>query len=141
VGDAVTRVVVLGGIIVAVATLLLVTSLRRGLRFPELTQPGPVARVVQSYAAAVSFAAVLIGSVSLVIFLYEAIRILAPGVFELAGSRVDAARVLVSALYLTLASAAIVALHGRLLPLGQWTARGTVSGGVPETQLPPPPSV
>jgi hypothetical protein len=50
VGDAVVRVVVLGGIIVAVAVLLLLTSLQRALAFPEVAhgQPGPVARVAQS---------------------------------------------------------------------------------------------
>ena len=118
VGDAVTRTVVLGGIIVAVAAVLLVTCLRRALALPEVAQrqSGPITRVAQSYAASVSFAAVLIGAVSLIVFLYEVFRILAPGVFELTGTRVDAARTLIAALYLAFASGAIVMAHARLLP-------------------------
>ncbi len=120
VGDAVVRVVVLGGIIVVVAAVVLVTSLRRAVALPEVAQrqPGPVSRVAQSYAASVSFAALFIGAVSLVVFLYEVFRILAPGVFELTGTKVAAARVLVAALYLAFASAAIVLAHARLLPAG-----------------------
>jgi len=140
VGDSVTRVVVLGAIIVAIALLLLMTSLRRGLRFPELTQvlPSPVARVAQSYAAAVSFAAVLIAAVSLTVFAYQVCRILAPGVFQLSGSRVDAARVLLAALYLTFASAGIVAYHSRLLPHSGWSRLGG-AGDVGPGAIPPPP--
>jgi hypothetical protein len=139
VGDSVTRVVVLGAVIVVIAALLLVTSLRRGLRFSELAQgfPSPVARVAQSYAAAVSFAAVVIGAVSLAIFGYQVCRILAPGVFELSGSRVDAARVLLSALYLVFASAGIIAFHSRLLPHRGWSRLGADDVG----QVPPPPPV
>jgi hypothetical protein len=120
VGDAVVRIVVLGGIIVVVAAVLLLTSLRRALALPEVAhrQPGPITRVAQSYAASVSFAALLIGAVSLIVFLYEVFRILAPGIFELTGTRVDAARVLIAALYLAFASAGIVLAHARLLPSG-----------------------
>ena len=126
VGDAVIRVVVLGGVIVAVATMLLVTSLQRAVDLPELVHgpPGPVTRVAQSYAASVSFAALLIGAVSLVVFFYEAFRILAPGVFELTGTRVAASRVLLSALYLVFASAAVLLTHRRLLHAGEIGASG-----------------
>jgi hypothetical protein len=122
VGDSVTRVVVLGGIIVAVAAVLLLTHLRRGLSLPEVVngQPGPVARVAQSYAASVSFLCVIIAAVSVVVFLYEVVRILAPGVFELTGTRVGAARVLLAALYLAFAAAGLVAAHARHLPSGGW---------------------
>jgi hypothetical protein len=146
VGDAVVRIVVLGGIVVAVAALLLVTSLRRALAFPEVAhrQPGPIARVAQSYAASVSFASLLIGAVSLIVFLYEVFRILAPGIFELTGSRVAAARVLLAALYLAFASGAIVAVHARLLPaagLGPLPLGDVDSGfgGLPSPPPPPPP--
>jgi hypothetical protein len=120
VGDAVVRRVVLGGIIVGVAVVLLLACLRRGLALPEVAhrQPGPISRVAQSYAASVSFAALLIGAISLIVFLYEVLRILAPGIFELSGTRVAAARVLISALYLAFASAAVVLTHTRLLPAG-----------------------
>jgi hypothetical protein len=146
VGDAVVRVVVLGGIIVAVAVLLLLTSLRRALAFPEVAhgQPGPVARVAQSYAASVSFASLVIGAVSLIVFLYEVFRILAPGIFELTGTRVGAARVVIAALYLAFASGAIVAVHARLLPtagLGPIRLGDGDSGyaGPPSPPPPPPP--
>jgi hypothetical protein len=145
VGDAVARVVVLGGIIVLVAVVLLVTALRRGLRLPELTQDAtnPVRRVAQSYAAGVSFAAVLIGAVSLVVFVYEVCRILAPGVFELSGSRVGAARVLLSALYLTFASTYIVAFHARYVTTrgGGRTGATGFDLGPPVAQPPPPPPI
>ena len=121
VGDAVVRVVVLGAIIVAVAAFLLATSLRRALANPEVAnrQAGPVGRVAQSYAASVSFAAVFIAAVSLVVFLYQAFSILAPGVFELSTTRVAAARTLLAALYLSVASVVVVAVHARLLPGGR----------------------
>ena len=102
--------------------MLLLTSLRRALSFPEIAQgqPGPVARVAQSYAAGVAFVCVFIAAASLVVFVYEVIRIVAPGVFELSGTRVDAARVLLAALYLAFAAAAVVVAHARLLPDGGW---------------------
>src|SRR5580692_5220554 len=67
VGDSVVRIVVLGGIIVAIAALLLLTHLRRALDLPEVRQgqPGPVARVTQSYSASVSFVCIFIPAVSL----------------------------------------------------------------------------
>jgi hypothetical protein len=145
VGDSVARTVVLGGIVVAVAVVLLTASLRRALRLPEMQagQPGPVGRVAQSYAASVSFVCIFIAAVSVIVFLYEVVRILAPGVFELSGSRVGAARVVLSALYLTLASGAIVAAHARLLPDGGWRTLTGADGGAGVTfgayPIPPPP--
>jgi hypothetical protein len=149
VGDAVVRIVVLGGTIVLVAVLLLQNSLRRALALPELKHgvSGPISRVAQSYAASVSFAAVFIGAVALVVFVYEVFRILAPGVFELTGTRVAAARVLLAALYLAFASAVVVVAHARLLPPGGWV-HGHPSDGAPgqgdigygNVPTPPPPS-
>jgi hypothetical protein len=143
VGDAVVRTVVLGGIIVAVAALLLLYNLRRALDLPEVRQgqSSPVSRVAQSYAASVSFVCIFIAAVSLIVFLYEVFRILAPGVFELTGTRVAAARVVLAALYLALASAALVAAHARLLPQGGWGSLPRPGdevgfGGYP---VPPPP--
>ena len=124
VGDAVTRVVVLGGLVVVVAAVLLTVSLRRGLRLPEPGPGGgPVARVVQSYAASVSFVAVIIAAASIVVFVYQALRILAPGVFELTETRIVAARTLLSTLYLALGATAILATHARLLPDSGWRVR------------------
>jgi hypothetical protein len=149
VGDAVARVVVLGGIIVAVASVLLLASTRRALSFPEIAQgqPGPVARVAQSYAASVSFVCVMIAAASLVVSVYEVFRIVAPGVFELTGSRVDAVRVLLAALYLTLAAATVVVAHARLMPGGGWRRPPHRGGGprygefAPPPPPPPPPPV
>ncbi len=139
VGDSVARTVVLGGIIVSVAGLLLQIHGRRAMNLPEVAhnQPGPVARVAQSYAAAVSFVSIFIAAVSLIVFVYQAFRILAPGVFELSGSRVAAARVLLSALYLTFASAAIVLAHARLLPDQGWGPLRTAGAPVTPPMAPP----
>jgi len=131
---------------VAVAALLLQFNLRRGLDLPEVRQgqASPIRRVAQSYAAAVSFVCIFIAAISLVVFLYEVFRILAPGVFELTGTRVAAARVVLAALYLALASGAIIAAHARLLPLGGWgplppTGGDAVYGGQPGPPPPPAP--
>ncbi|MGH9017236.1 MAG: hypothetical protein ACRDY1_05765 [Acidimicrobiales bacterium] len=142
VGDSVARTVVLAGLVVVVAVLLLVTSLRRAMQLPEIRdrQPGPIIRVAQSYAASVSFASIVIAATSVVFFLYEVIRILAPGVFELSGSRVDAARSVIAALYLTFAAAAIVAAHARFLPDGgRRTLSGSDAAAVAGFSTPPPP--
>jgi hypothetical protein len=146
VGDAVVRVVVLAGLIVGVAVVLLLVHLRPALRLPEVAHgaPGPTARVAQSYAASVSFVSVFIGAVSIIVFLYDVFRILAPGVFQLTGSRVDAARALLAALYLALASAAVVYVHARLLPSNGFslTARPSADpdyGGFAPPPPPPPP--
>jgi hypothetical protein len=138
VGDAVARIVVLGAIIVAVAVVLLQTHLRRALALPDVgrRQPGPIFRVAQSYAASVSVASVFICAVSLVVFVYEVLRILAPGVFELSGTRIAAARVVLAALYLAFASAALVAAHARLLPAGRF---GHPQPGGPLAAPPPTP--
>jgi hypothetical protein len=137
VGDAVARVVVLSGLIFLAAIVLLWTHLRRGLSLPEWMQgqPGPVGRVVRSYIASVSFVSVLIAASSVVAFVYEVLRILAPGVFELSGSRVSAARTLIVTLYVAFAAIAIVLVHLRLLPAGGgWPGySGTVA------PAPPPP--
>lgn len=118
VGDAVARVVVLAVLVLAVAVALLVTHLRPALCHWDFVGagPGPVSRVALSYQSAVSFVAVIIGAAAVVVFLYQVCRILGPGVFELSGSRVAAARVLLDALYLALASMLIVATHLRLGP-------------------------
>lgn len=131
VGDAVARVVVLGGLIFLVAVALLTVHLRRGLALPGWNDPraDPVTRVGRSYIASVSFVSVLIAAGALVAFVYEIFRILGPGVFELSGSRVVAARVLIATAYLALAAGAIVVTHQRMLPPG---SRWSKSGGGPE---------
>ena len=102
VGDAVTRVVVISGLIVLVGAVLLVTHLRRGLALPEWKYGvyGPVGRVAQSYAAAVCFISVLIAALAFVASGYELCRLIAPGVFESSGPNVAIARTIISSLYL-----------------------------------------
>jgi len=100
-----------------------------------------VARVVQSYAASVSFVAVIVAAVSIVVFVYQSLRILAPGVFELTETRIVAARALLSTLYLALGAIVILATHARLLPSsGARTRprpRGDAGGAVFTPSTPP----
>jgi hypothetical protein len=142
VGDAVARVVTLAGLVVLVAAALLATHLRRGLALPEWRagRGGPVSRVVRSYVAAVSFVAVLIAAVSVVVVVYQVFRILGPGVFALSGSRVEAARVLIAALYLVAAAAVLVVSHMRLLPDGLFARPAGSDAAPPAGAAPPPPA-
>lgn len=147
VGDAVARVVVLSGLIVLVSVGLLLTHLRRGLSLPEwagATKTGPVARVVLSYVAGVSFISVLIAAGSIVFVIWEVFRILGPGVFGLSSPRVAAARALIAALYLAVAAATLALVHLRMLPsdlLGRIGSAGPAPsgpGGVAPGAPPPP---
>ena len=142
IGDAVARVVTMAALVVLVAGTLLLTHLRRGLALPEWRAGGggPVSRVVRSYVAAVSFVAVLIASVSVVILVYQVFRILGPGVFALSGSRVDAARVLIATLYLAVAAMALVVTHMRLLPDGLFARRSATGLAPPPAAASPPPA-
>jgi hypothetical protein len=118
VGDAVARGAVLSSLITLVAGALLVTHLRRGLALAEGadSRRGPAGRAAQSYVSAVAFLAVLIATVATIVLLYQVIRILGPGVFILRGTRVDALRVVVPALFLAAAAGGLAIAHLRLLP-------------------------
>jgi len=64
----------------------------------------------------VSFVAVVVTAVSLVVVLDELARIIAPGVFEASGTRVETLRPLLAAAYLALAALAVLLAHMRLVP-------------------------
>ena len=134
IGDAVARVVVLSGIVTAVAVVLLFTHLRRALALPEWAEGnyGPVSRVAQSYIGAVNFVALIIASSSIVFFAYDLCRVIAPGVFEFSGPTVNVVRALIASIYLAAASILVIFLHSRIPP-GRtnfwWTFRRAPSAG------------
>jgi hypothetical protein len=118
VGDAVARTAVVSGIVLVVAAAVLFVHLRRGLAVSGRADPrlGPVGRVGQTYIAATAFTALVIAVVSVVVTSYELARIVAPGVFEVPGPRVDTLRPLLAAAYLALAALAVLLTHLRLVP-------------------------
>jgi hypothetical protein len=106
---------------------------------------GPLGRVAQSYVAAVCFVAVIVTVVSLVIALYETARIIAPGVFQVSGSRVETLRPMLAAAYLALAALVVLMVHMRFVPLEvrrvSWTLLRPVQGPEADPGFPgPPPS-
>jgi hypothetical protein len=138
VGDAVARLAIVGGIVTVVALVVLVVHLRRGLDLSGHADPhtGPIGRVAQSYVAAVSFVSILITVVSIVIALYETVRIIAPGVFEVQQTRVETLRPMLAAAYLALAALAVLMTHIHILPPDVRHISGTMTPPV----SPPPPS-
>jgi hypothetical protein len=144
VGDAVARVVILSGIIVVVAVAVLFVHLRRGLEVSGRADPrmGPLGRVAQSYVTAVCFVAVIVTVVALVIALYETARIIAPGVFQVNGSRVDTLRPMLAAAYLALAALVVLMVHMRFVPLEvrrvSWTLLRPVQGPEADPGFPGP---
>jgi hypothetical protein len=141
VGDAVARIDVLGGLILLVAVALLITHLRPGLTLSTGAGQGgssPLNRVAQSYLAAVSFISVLIFAASIVFILWEVFRILGPGVFELSETRVAAARSLLAAAYLAIATATLVVTHRRILGPGAASAGLTTASTAPVGPSPVP---
>jgi len=146
VGDAVARVVIVSGIITVVAVVVLVVHLRRGLEVSGRADPrmGPLGRVAQSYVAAVCFVALIITVVSIVIALYQTVRIIAPGVFQVTGSRVGTLRPMLAAAYLALAALVLLMVHMRFVPAEvrhvSWTLVRAVQSpeADPGPPLPPP---
>ena|ERR1700722_13974578 len=120
IGDAVTRVVVLSGLVTLVGAVLFAMHIRRGLSLPEWRrgENGPVNRVAQSYVAAVCFACLIIAAIAFVSAGYQLFRVIAPGVFALSGPRVGAVRVLLASLYLMFASIVVAILHSQIPPGG-----------------------
>jgi hypothetical protein len=141
VGDAVARVAIVGGIVTVVALGVLVVHIRRGLEVSGRADPrtGPLGRVAQSYVASVSFIAVILTSVSAAVVLYELVRIVAPGVFAVSGSRVDTLRPMLAAAYLALASLAVLVVHMRFVPPEVRRVRWPAPAAAPPYTAPPPP--
>ena len=147
VGDAVARLAIVGGIVTVVALVVLVVHLRRGLELSDHADPrtGPIGRVAQSYVAAVSFVSILIAVVSIVVALYETVRIIAPGVFEVHETRVQTLRPMLAAAYLALAALVVLMTHIRMLPPDVRRPSATTAPAVspppshPQPEPPPPP--
>lgn len=119
VGDAAARGVVLGLLLAVVAGFTYLVHLRAAQRATAGMDRGePAARVRSSYLAAVCFVATAIAVVATVAAAYQVFRIIAPGVFNAAGSgsRLIAFRTMLPLLYLALASTALLILHVRQLP-------------------------
>jgi hypothetical protein len=145
VGDAVARLAIVGGIVTVVALVVLVVHLRRGLELSGHADPrtGPIGRVAQSYVAAVSFVSILITVVAIVVALYETVRIIAPGVFQVHETRVETLRPTLAAAYLALAALAILMTHIRMLPPDVRRTSAPTAPPMPppplSSPLPPPP--
>src|SRR3984957_4632899 len=131
IGDAVTRVIVLSGLITLVAAALLATHIRRALALPEWRrgEHGPINRVAQSYVGAVCFVSLVVAATAFVSAGYQLFRVIAPGVFELSGPRVGAVRVLLASLYLMIASVVVAILHAQMPPGGFFKFAGARSKG------------
>jgi hypothetical protein len=146
VGDAVARLAIVGGIVTVVAVVVLVVHLRRGLELSGHADPstGPIGRVAQSYVAAVSFVSVLITVVSIVVALYQTVRIVAPGVFEVRETRVETLRPMLATAYLALAALVVLMTHIRILPPDVRRIPATTAPPLPppprlQPEPPPPP--
>jgi hypothetical protein len=130
IGDAVTRVVVMSALITVAGAVLLATHIRRGLALPEWRrgEHGPINRVAQSYVGAVCFVSLVIAASAFVSAGYQLFRVIAPGIFELSGPRVDAVRVLLASLYLMIASIFVAVMHAQIPPGGFFKFAGVRSG-------------
>lgn len=119
VGDAVARGCVLSVLVAAVAGVVYYLHATAAARASADAVAGdPNARVRASYVSAVSFVAVGIVVVSLIVVLYDVFRLIAPGVFapDLAGDRVVVLRSFLPALYLTVVTTALLLMHLRHAP-------------------------
>jgi hypothetical protein len=119
VGDAVARGCVLSLLIAVVAGVVYYLHATAAARASADAVTGdPNARVRASYISAVSFVAVGIVVVSLIVVLYDVFRLIAPGVFapDLAGDRVVVLRSFLPALYLAVVSTALLLMHLRHAP-------------------------
>jgi len=98
--------------------VLFITHLKRGRALPEWVhnEHGPIGRVALSYVAAVCFSSVVLAAGAFVAFGYQLCSLIAPGVFQLSGTRVEAGRTLISTVYLLVASILIVTYHSQIPP-------------------------
>jgi len=147
VGDAVARNVVLAGLVLLVSLAILVTHLRKGLKYARAEgrptgAAGPSGRVAQTYVAAIAFVAILILVVTVIMTVYALCQIIAPGVFAASGGRVGASRSLIDSAYITLALLVVLAVHRGLVSPGiqvldVWKRPKTPGSAPPETPSPP----
>jgi hypothetical protein len=119
VGDAVARGSVLSILIALVAGVVYYLHATAAARASDdAAATDPIARVRASYVSAVSFVCVMIAVVSLVVVLYDVFRVVAPGVFspDAGGDSAVAVRSMLPALYLAVASIALLLMHLRHAP-------------------------
>lgn len=119
VGDAVARGCVISLLVAIVAGVVYYLHATAAARASADAITGdPNARVRASYVSAVSFVAVAIIVVSLIVVLYDVFRLIAPGVFapDLVGQRVVVLRSFLPALYLTVVTTALLLMHLRHAP-------------------------
>ncbi len=128
IGDAAARGVVLGGLVLIFSLGAFVLHFRKGIELADAQgqSSSPAKRCEQSYVAAVAFISVIIIFLSLIVAIYAIFQILAPGVFGGAGS-VSTVRYLLDAVFIALASGAILWRHLMLASPQLWTGRGTPS--------------
>jgi hypothetical protein len=134
---------VLSAIVAIIAGIVCALHLRAARRASaDAVTADPIARVRSSYVAAVSFVSVVIVVLASVIVIYDIFRGAAPGVFSSSGSggSVEVLRSMIPALYLTVASLAILFAHLRHAPppfqpgvFGQWFGRPSAPATAPAT--------
>jgi hypothetical protein len=112
IGDASTRGVVLGGLVLLVSFVGLRTHLGRGIALADADglASSPAKRCEQSYASAVAFVCVMVMVIALVIAVYTIFQMVAPGVFGSTG-RIQELRYFLDASYIALAVFAIRRRH------------------------------
>jgi len=128
--DTVARNAVLGALIIVTGLGLLVVHLRRGVSLVsnDVETSSPARRVAQSYVLAVLFVAVVVAAIAAILFIYSIFEIASPSVFG-STSRTAAARTVIDAFYVLLASGAIVYSHVRLRLLPSWPNRRESAAG------------
>jgi hypothetical protein len=146
-GDSVARQAVLSAIVAIIAGVVCWLHTRAAARAAEPLATGidPLARVRSSYVAAVSFVAVFLIIVASIVVIYDIFRGIAPGVFSGSGNggSVEVLRSMIPALFLALASGAILLTHLRNAPppfqpgtFSRWFGGSPAPAGTPVAPAP-----
>jgi hypothetical protein len=127
---------VLGAILLVFAGGAYLLHLRRGnlLADAETDPSGPTKRVMRSFVAFVSFIAVFIFVVSLMVAVYEVFELISPTIFGGSGGtlgRDEVIRGILDALVLVILSATIFAYHQRFAPANLRLLGSSGSGSSP----------
>jgi hypothetical protein len=146
-GDSVARQAVLSAIAAIIAGVVCWLHTRAAARAakPVATGIDPLARVRSSYVAAVSFVAVFLVIGASIVVIYDIFRGVAPGVFSGSGNggSVEVLRSMIPALFLALASGAILLAHLRTAPppfqagtFGRWFGGSPAPAAAPTAPAP-----
>jgi hypothetical protein len=123
VGDAVTRGVVLFGLVALVSGAACYLHLRAAGRIsaPDVPHGGPVGRVRSSYVAAVPFLRVALAILFAIVAVYGVFQLISPAIFDPDGSgaRLPVLHSLLPALYFALLALLVLAAHLRWTPSDQ----------------------